>query len=404
MTDSSCYTLLNKCLCCNSENLTKILDLYDQPLANSYIASSNEDENYYPLALNYCNQCTHLQLTVGVDPNLLFKNYLYVSGTTKTLRDYFDNFVKIVTTHMPYVGPYYVLDIACNDGSQLDSFKKEGHYTYGIDPAENLYKLSSNNHTVVCDYLSQESLNKLRVDKFDVIIGQNVFAHNTYPKEFLKACYEKLKPQGRLFIQTSQADMVKYGQFDTIYHEHISFFNTRSMATLANNENFYLEDVLKTDIHGTSYVFVLTKDKNFDKTNMLIEKEPSQTLYVANKFADTAINVVSNLKNQLKKFNNCYLVGYGAAAKGNTLLNFGQIDLDYIVDDNPLKQGLYTPGRKIKIVSLDTMVKLAKDKPIVWVPLSWNFFDEIKKRIREKYTHSTTFIKYFPELQVIQHE
>lgn len=401
MTDSLNYTTLNKCLCCGSENLTKVLDLKDQPLANSYPNAVDEQENYYPLALNYCNHCTHLQLTVGVNPNLLFKNYLYVSGTTKTLRDYFQRFVNIVQTHMPYNGPYHVLDIACNDGSQLDAFKVEGHHTYGIDPAENLHKLSSVNHNVVCDYFTKDSLEKLGVSNFDVIIGQNVFAHNTYPKEFLQLCYDKLNPNGRLFIQTSQADMVKYGQFDTIYHEHISFFNIKSMATLANSVNFYLEDVFKTDIHGTSYVFVLTKDINHDNTKICIEQEPAQSIEIVKEFANKSIEVVTKLKEELSLFKFCYKVGYGAAAKGNTLLNFGEIDLDYIVDDNPLKVGLYTPGRKIKIVSLDEMISIAADKSVVWVPLSWNFFDEIRKKINDKYSYPTAFVKYFPTMQVI---
>jgi hypothetical protein len=94
-------------------------------------------------------------------------------------------------------------------------------------------------------------------------------------------------------------------------------------------------------------------------------------------------------------------VGYGAAAKGNTLLNFGGIDLDYIVDDNPLKQGLYTPGRKIKIVSLGELLVIAGSKPIVWVPLSWNFFNEIRSRIKLQYREPTTFIRYFPKMEVI---
>lgn len=401
MIDTSNITYLNKCLCCDSTDLTLVLNLNDQPLANSYPTDKDQPEDFYPLALNYCNNCTHLQLTHGVNPNLLFKNYLYVSGTTQTLRDYFDKFVNIVTSHMPCQGPYKVLDIACNDGSQLDAFKKQGHLTYGIDPAINLHELSSKNHNVVCDYFTNESVSKLNIDKFDVIIAQNVFAHNTYPKDFLNICKDKLSHDGRLFIQTSQADMVKYGQFDTIYHEHVSFFNTRSMATLANNVGMYLEDVFKTDIHGTSYVFVLTKDINSDNTKMLCLNEPKQTLQVVEQFANKAINVVNSLQDELNVMKGCYLVGYGAAAKGNTLLNFGEIDLDYIVDDNPLKQGLYTPGRKIKIISLDEMIKIAGDRAVVWIPLSWNFFNEIRQRIKDKYVEPTAFVKYFPHTQVI---
>lgn len=401
MTEILNFTYLEKCLCCNSKNLKTILDLHDQPLANSYVSDTNAVEDYYPLALNYCTDCSHLQLSIGVNPNFLFKNYLYVSGTTQTLRDYFDSFVKTTSVYMPYAGPYKVLDIACNDGSQLDAFKKYGHQTFGIDPAENLYPLSSKNHSIVCDYFNEDSIAKLGVDKFDIIVAQNVFAHNTYPQEFLRLCRKHLAFDGRMFIQTSQADMVKYGQFDTIYHEHISFFNTNSMSKLANKCGMYLEEVFKTSIHGTSYVFVLTQDSLADNTELLLKCEDKQTLEVVNEFADKAVSVVTKLKDELNRFEGYIKVGYGAAAKGNTLLNFGEIDLDYIVDDNPLKQGLYTPGRKTKILSLDDLLKLAGDKQILWIPLSWNFFDEIRMRIKNKYIKPTVFLKYFPNLEII---
>jgi hypothetical protein len=172
------------------------------------------------------------------------------------------------------------------------------------------------------------------------------------------------------------------------------------MGTLANRLGMYLESVFKTDIHGTSYVFVLSKDPACDNTQPLIDKEAKQTIDVVKKFVDNAISVVTDLKDELNKYPSSLIVGYGAAAKGNTLLNFGEIDLDYIVDDNPLKQGLYTPGRKIKIVSLDEMITIAKGRSVVWVPLSWNFFKEIKHRIKDKYHEPTVFIKYFPKIQV----
>jgi hypothetical protein len=214
-------------------------------------------------------------------------------------------------------------------------------------------------------------------------------------------CKGHLNDTGKIFIQTSQANMVEYGQFDTIYHEHISFFNLNSIATLAKRAGLYLHDTFKTDIHGTSYVFVLTADPTLDRTSELLATEKSQTLDVVNNFAFLALKVVDDLKKELAKHKDSIIFGYGAAAKGNTLLNFGEIDLDYIIDDNPLKQNLYTPGRKIKIISLDEVEKLA-NKPIIYVPLSWNFFTEIKSRVKSKYPVPATFIKYFPFLEVIK--
>jgi 2-polyprenyl-3-methyl-5-hydroxy-6-metoxy-1,4-benzoquinol methylase len=369
---------IKTCLCCGSEKLQTILDLGNQPLANSYLKSQNEEEMTFPLALNYCKNCTHLQLTHAVNPDLLFKHYLYVSGTTQTLRDYFDSFVAITESYFSSIYSRKVLDIACNDGSQLDSFKKFGYETYGIDPAENLYELSSKNHNVICDYLTKNSIVQFGT-KFDIITAQNVFAHNTYPKEFLEICRDNLNDDGLIFIQTSQANMVEYGQFDTVYHEHISFFNPESMLTLAKSVNLKLVNVEKTNIHGTSFLFVLAKKESNYFISYDIEKEQRQTLEIVENFSSRAKNTIEDLQIKMKMRSDELIVGYGAAAKGNTVLNFGQIKFNYIVDDNPMKQGLYTPGMRIPIVSLNHINSL--NRKVIWIPLSWNFYGEIVKRI-----------------------
>lgn len=390
---------LDRCLCCSSDKLEKVLNLEEQPLANSYLKSKGEYEEYFPLALNFCNNCTHLQLTHAVDPDLLFKNYLYVSGTTESLKKYFQDFVSL-TEQFLVKNDKKVLDIACNDGSQLDAFKQAGYETYGIDPAENLHHLSSKNHKVICDYLSDDAMKELGNERYDIIVAQNVFAHNSYPKKFLEIVKNYMDDNSILFIQTSQANMVEYGQFDTVYHEHISFFNTKSMKTLLDSCDLHLHEVLKTPIHGTSYVFVISKDKHRNRGIFLTEKEmkdsPVQNYDSVLSLQKTADKAVKNLKKDIEEYKKqgYQIVGYGAAAKGNTLLNYGNIKLDYIVDDNILKQNLFTPGQKIEIVSLKYVCDRFVDKKIAWIPLSWNFFEEIKGRIQKfRNSEKDSFIK-----------
>ena len=211
-----------------------------------------------------------------------------------------------------------------------------------------------------------------------------------------------------LFIQTSQANMVLNNEFDTIYHEHLSFFNTKSMKTLVERCGLVLSDVFKTDIHGTSYVFVITKkDLGRNGVKEMLEFEEENGLYNILTYPEYALRCYKatyNLKNKLQqlKEEGYLLIGYGAAAKGNTLLNFGKIDLDFIIDDNPLKQGLFTPGRNIEIISSDCLSDFHKDKKIAFIPLAWNFFKEIKSRIEAKRNNKDDlFIKYFPGLEVI---
>ena len=381
---------IKTCLCCENEDLKLVLDLNEQPLANSYLKTIDEQEEYFPLAINYCPECTHIQLTHSVDPEKLFKNYIYVSGTTKTLKEYFNWFVTFTES---YTKGKNILDIACNDGSQLDSYRKSGYKTYGIDPAENLYEISSKNHSIVCDYLTQESIEKFEVD-FDVIIAQNVFAHNIYPKEFLEICKSKLKDDGYIFIQTSQSDMVLNNQFDTIYHEHVSFFSVKSLCSLAKRVGLNVIDVHRTPVHGTSFVFVLSKTGE-DNSDILINHETNLSTDIMFSYAEHCKKISDETYEKIEemKSNGYKIVGYGAAAKGNTFINFSKINLEYIVDDNDLKQNLYTPGSKIPIFSIDKLSR--EDSKVCIMPLSWNFFEEIKQKVSSLQLKEVVFLKVF---------
>ncbi len=393
------FTEKKDCICCGKSNLSLVLDLNNQPLANSY---HKEDEvlEEYPLGLNLCDDCYHLQLTHIVNPDLLFKNYLYCSGTSQTLRDNFEWFSNFVLEDAPQCTS--VLDIACNDGTQLDCFKEKGVETYGIDPAENLYELSSKNHDVKCEYFDSVFFGPL----FDVIIAQNVFAHNSDPKKFLDDCCELMDDDSRLYIQTSQAHMVQNNQFDTVYHEHISFFNINSFNELVNRTNLNLIDVIKTPVHGVSYLFVLSKKKmNEHRIQNLIDVERETGLYSKKTYEDykrNILNIVESFKKVVKHVQGEYpVIGYGAAAKGNTFLNFADIKLDYVIDDNELKQGLYTPGTNIEIKSIELLKEYSEDDRILFVPLAWNFYDEIRKRIKKvRDNKNDRFLKYFPNIEV----
>ncbi len=394
---------LTECLCCGSSNLKVTLDLNEQPMANSFKAAPEDEELKFPLKLNLCEDCTHLQLSHAVNPDLLFKHYLYVSGTSQTLRDYFDWFANY--THQFFDNkPKTVLDIACNDGTQLDSFKKDGFTTYGIDPAENLHQLSSKNHDVICDYFTEQYVDELKEKQLDVINAQNVFAHNSYPLEFLKMCKEIMHDDSVLFIQTSQADMVKNNEFDTIYHEHLSFFNANSMNALSERAGLHLVNVEKTPIHGNSYVFVFKKNPSQGNIKQVLAEERTQgaqDLETYKIYEQRCLDVLVTLDERLKifKLDQYTIVGYGAAAKGMTLINAGNLHLDWIIDDNPLKQGKFAPGSNIPIVSIEKLKELTTNK-IVFVPLAWNFFKEIKGKIKaQRNNNKDIFLKYFPKVE-----
>ena len=397
------YRTLDRCLCCDSTDIEILLDLNNQPLANSY---HKEDEvlDEYPLGVNICNNCYHIQLTHVVNPDLLFKDYLYVSGTTKTLHDNMKWFVDYVLETTIWGKGNSVLDIACNDGTQLDYFKKEGFKTFGIDPAENLHKLSSENHKVICDYFNADKFDR----QFDVITAQNVFAHNSNPKEFLEHCDELMHDESVLYIQTSQAEMILNNQFDTIYHEHVSFFNINSMNELVKRTNLTLTDVIKTPVHGISYLFRFTKNTFEGRRKVFneIEVERQRGLLSKKTYDEYKTNItklVSDFKELVKnsKREGFELIGYGAAAKGMTFLNFADVELDYILDDNELKHHLYTPGTNVPIKPNGFLKQYKESDKILFIPLAWNFYDEIQERIlKTRDNKNDWFLRYFPEVKL----
>lgn len=397
---------LKECVACGSTKLKPVLDLGKQPLANSYKSNKEEIQEEYPLAINHCEECYHVQLSHAVNPELMFTDYLYVTGTSKTMQKHCEDFAKLV--HDKAKGKS-ILDIGCNDGTQLNYFANLNYETYGIDPAKNLLERSSQNHKVWCNFFNIEFVKNIS-QKFDVITAQNVFAHGPNPLGFLNAAKEVMHDDSLLFVQTSQANMIKNNEFDTIYHEHISFFNSQSMKKLCERAGLYLVDVEFMPIHGTSYIFIISKVPRKGNVEQVIEQEKSYNLYEHETYVKYAIKcdqIVKDLLRTVNLFSNqdagWYIVGYGAPAKGMTLLNYSGLKLDFIIDDNPLKQSRYTPGSSILIHSSEKLNQI-HDK-VVFIPLAWNFYNEIVskiKKIRENnfYGKYDKFITYFPKVEI----
>lgn len=395
---------LTECLACGSTDLLSAIDLGNQPLANNFLKEPGKNQRY-PLAVNQCANCFHLQLTHIVDPAVIYRDYAYVSGTSQTYLDYMWWFAKWTRE---YSNTQFgsVLDIGCNDGSQLDYFKKLGFLTYGVDPAENIHPTSTvKGHQVVCGFWDEQSIGKLDNRQFDIVVAQNSFAHNPNPLKYLELLKPLMKPDGLFFVQTSQADMVRNGEFDTIYHEHVNFYNINSMNQLCQRAGWHLIDVIKTPIHGTSYVFVLSpgRPRREHVSNLISMEADLLDNEIYHVWAARARKISSEFSSRIALFREqgYHIVGYGAAAKGMTLLNFVNVQLDYIIDDNPIKQGTFSPGQDTPVVSIDHLSEYNDNDKILFVPLAWNFFKEIKGRILKHRTNSNDrFLKYFPEVQI----
>lgn len=396
------FLKIEKCLCCHS-HVKLFMDLGEQPLANNYHEKNVECEKY-PLALMFCKSCFHSQLSHAVNPRMMFETYKYISGTSQTGLDFFKSNTEFVNN---YKKKGKILDIACNDGTQLYFFKELGWETYGVDPAQNLHAMSIKNcDHVICDFWNDTVAKKLPI--MDVITAQNVFAHTQYIDDFLNSCKIVMDDNTCLFIQTSQKNMIINAEFDTTYHEHISFFNTKSMKTLVEKNGLILNRVMEASIHGTSYIFEIKKikDESIYNVNEHLESEEKCGLYSELNYYDFSrktFTMIHDLKFQIQKhtLQNYKCIGFGAAAKGQTILCYADISLDYIIDENPLKIGLYSPKMNIPIVDIEHFKNDECEKYLV-VILAWNFAREIKEKIHKNKGNKEIIIieSYFPNIVV----
>lgn len=399
----------NQCRVCKGNNMTTVMDMGFQPLANNYVEKPIK-QALYPLCLIRCKGCMHTQLNYTVRPEVLFKNYQYVSGTSSTMRKYFASLVQKCIRDTGYTKGN-VLEIACNDGSQLDEFLKVGWNTYGVDPAQNVViEGHQKGHQVYCGFWGIEDFPDIPTP--DIIIAQNVVAHVPDPISFMKHCSRVMKDHTNLYIQTSQCNMYYNSEFDTIYHEHLSFFTIASMLKAAEICGLVVEEITKQPVHGTSYLFrilLCTKDRPYhsiQSMNMLLE-EKNIGLYT-DLFYENYKRHVSEIKKwvlfKIMNFRNknISLVGYGAAAKGITLLHYFDIHvIEYIVDDAVIKQNKYTPGNNIPIIPPNHLKK--DERTLAVFVFAWNFIDEILEKIKTLRKGLETYvIQPFP-VQTIYH-
>lgn len=393
-------TPLTACLACGSDNLRRYLDLGQMPLANHYAPDVSRDPPRYPLALNVCLNCSHSQLTHAVSPDLSFKDYPYVSGTSRTLGEYFDWFVEKVERDMIRPG-LNVLDIGCNDGSLLERFSKRGHAVWGVDPAANLAPvLAGKGIPHVTGYWNAQTRDELDLehgaDKFDVIVAMNVLAHNADPFDFLVQCREALAPGGRVYIQCSQADFLANAEFDCVYHEHISYFTRESVVGLAARAGFMWHGDTVHPVHGGSLLVEFMASPAREFAACIFDFAPYDTMQerVEQKCAAFLRLIEGAYEGRI-------VIGYGAAAKGMTALNHLRLSLAYIADDNPLKQGKRAPLGKVKCMVRPPADLAEHDADLCVVILAWNFADEIIARVKAlRPGRNDVFVQMFPHLRI----
>lgn len=405
---------VGKCLGCGTGLADTFLDLGEMPLANSYVEPTNmgREENIYKLAVAYCPQCHLVQITHRVDPKDMFSDYLYFSSFSNAFLSHSEAMAETVTGRFSLNFNSLVMEIGSNDGYLLQFFRKKGIPVLGIEPAKNIAKVANKNDIPTMEiFFGSDSVTRIleHSGQADVIIGNNVLAHVPLVNDFLTSVKSCLKPSGSAVFEFPYLkDLIDNTEFDTIYHEHVFYYSLSAIRILAERAGLELYDASRQNIHGGSLRVFLQKEKQYDVSSTaveMLEQEhkcgmTSSTLYDdfgerAQKLKGDLIRVLKGLKKEGKT-----IAAYGAAAKGNTLLNYVGIDgnvIDFVVDRSTYKQGLLLPGTRIPILHQDELVKRMPDYTLI---LAWNFADEIMLQQSGYSENGGKFIIPIPTIKV----
>lgn len=396
---------ITSCRGCKSKEIKEFLDLGKQPYANSLLKSPSEKEKFYPLSLSWCPNCNLVQLNHTADPKELFSNYVWVTATSATAREYAQVFYDKTLSKIEKGTDGYILELASNDGTFLLPFKKKGYKVLGVDPAKNIVDMAvKNGIPTICKFFGVSSAKKIlkKYGPAKLVIVRNVLPHVANLHDFVKGIYISLSDNGLLALEVHYAkNIYQELHYDSIYHEHLCYFTIKSLEQLLNQYKLFIEDIETSPISGGSLVLYIRKNRVKDSQKVKRYKKSEQQIKLNDfrtwvEFADRTMKHRERLLKILDKLKDGIIIGYGASARSSTLLNFCQIGTNYlsvIADQNPLKQGLYTAGTHILIKSPDDAIK---EKPNSIIILGWNFKDEIIKILKEKYNFQGTCILPLP--------
>jgi len=399
-------------------HLSKIfIDLGKSPLANSYLKKKdiNKKEKIFPLKVFVCKKCYFVQLPEFENPKKIFSEYAYFSSFSSEWVAHARDYVDMITKKLKLNDKRLVMEIASNDGYLLQFFLKKKIPVLGIEPAKNIAKIAQKKGiTTKVEFFGTKLALKLEQEgtKPDLIVANNVLAHVPKIHDFVEGLKIILNTNGVITIEVPHLlKLIKNIEFDTIYHEHYSYFSLNVLKDVFEKHNLTIFDVKEISTHGGSLrVFIkheinqkLKISKNVER---LLNKEREEGLQKMETYENFEIQV-NKVKNELIEFlenakkNKKKVIAYGAPAKGNTLLNFSNITNDLIeftVDKNPYKQKRFLPGSHISIKKPEMIMKTNPDFILI---LPWNIKDEIIKQIKNMKKWEGKFVIPIPKLKII---
>ena len=405
-----------RCRFCGSPLQHTFVDLGTQPLCESYLSYDqlNQMEPFYPLHVHVCQNCFLVQLEEYVAPNEIFTEYAYFSSYSETWLKHAENYVEMITDRLELEEKSQVVEIGSNDGYLLQYFVQKGIPVLGVEPAANVAEVAiQKGIPTEVKFFDIKTANELAAKKksADLIIGNNVLAQVPDLNGFVEGLKTLLKPLGVITVEFPHLmKLMDENQFDTIYHEHFSYFSFITVEKLFAAHGLTIFDVEQLPTHGGSLRIYARRTENESEpvthnVGELITTEREEGFTNLEKYSLFSEKVKETKRNLLNllislKRDNQSIVGYGAPGKGNTLLNYCGIRsdfLDYTVDRNPYKQGKFLPGSHIPIFPPD---KIKETKPNYLLVLPWNLKDEITVQMSYISSWGGRFIVPIPELKV----
>ena len=408
---------MSKCRFCNTNLKYVFSDLGFSPPSNAFLNKEDllRPEKYFPLKVQVCEKCYLVQINEFAKHNEIFNdNYAYFSSFSSSWLKHSKEYTQMMTKKLELNSNSLVIEIASNDGYLLQYFNQNNIPVLGIEPTANTAKVAiKKGIPTKIDFFGKKLAKEIANDyKADLILGNNVLAHVPDINDFVSGLQYVLKPNGVVTFEFPHLlELIKHTQFDTIYHEHYSYLSLLFIHKLFEKHNLKVFDVEQLNTHGGS-LRVYAKHKNCqihpqsEKSLQILDLELKFGLDKMSTYGNFQI-LTEKLKDNFVKFlinakkNNKKVVGYGAAAKGNTFINFSGIKKDlisYVVDKSDFKQGKFLPGSHIPVKNEET-IKL--DKPDFIVILPWNLKDEIISQLSYIKEWDAKFVVAIPELEIL---